>query len=106
MAYGSSKALTPRGGWRLRKIASVSLLLATLAWVQLSIAEHQFDHALNDTADYCDTCAKFDRLDDAVADEPTAGEAPPLILQTLARDSSQLLGRRHQRPTARGPPHA
>ena len=65
----SDRGQLRRAGW---------LALVALAWVQLSSASHQFDHAAGDLADSCHVCVQLDRLDDAVAKPPQAaiGQAP------------------------------
>ena len=89
---------------RTRRAVSACLLLATMAWLQLSIAEHQFDHEFGETGQYCETCAQFDRLDDVVVDKtPDAVYAAPAASQppvlTVSRSSQ-----RPARLNARGPP--
>ena len=53
-----------RGSW---------LALVSLAWMQLAFAGHQFEHTAA-YADFCDACVQLDRLDDIIAEPPTALE--------------------------------
>ena len=48
--------------------------LFSLAWMQLALAGHQFEHSPT-YSDSCDICVQFDRLDDVVADSVGAGHA-------------------------------
>ena len=48
----------PRASW---------LALLSLAWMQLAIAGHQFEHSAAYT-EFCDVCVQVDRLDDLVAE--------------------------------------
>ena len=56
----------------LRRISWLALL--SLAWMQLALAGHQFEHSLSHT-DSCEICVQFDRLDDVVASDAGAGHA-------------------------------
>ena len=56
----------PRASW---------LALLSLAWMQLAIAGHQFEHSAAYT-DVCEICVQLDRLDDLVAELPAALEVP------------------------------
>ena len=51
--------------FRLRKAAWLALV--ALAFLQLSIAGHQFDHSLSSVTDTCDLCVQLDRMDDGMA---------------------------------------
>jgi hypothetical protein len=44
------------------------LALVSLAWLQLTLASHQFDHVAEYFADSCHVCFQLDRIDDAVVD--------------------------------------
>lgn len=46
----------------------VWLALVALAFLQLSIAGHQFDHSVTSVGDTCELCVQFDRLDDVVVE--------------------------------------
>ena len=50
----------PRASW---------LALLSLAWMQLAIAGHQFEHSAH-YADVCEFCVQVDRLDNVVAALP------------------------------------
>jgi hypothetical protein len=58
----------PRASW---------LALLSLAWMQLAIAGHQFEHSA-DYTDVCEFCVQVDRLDDVVAAPPATLEVPRL----------------------------
>lgn len=57
---------------RLRRAAWLGLV--SLAWLQLTLASHQFDHVAY-LADTCHVCVQLDRIDDAAVDqsEPLPG---------------------------------
>jgi hypothetical protein len=59
---------------RLRKASWLALL--SLAWLQLSLASHQFDHVVTYLADTCHVCVQLDRADDVAADQPMAVAVP------------------------------
>ena len=40
------------------------LALVSLAWLQLTLASHQFDHVAEYFADTCHVCVQLDRTDD------------------------------------------
>ena len=56
------------------------LALLALAWLQVSLASHQFDHVAGDFADSCHVCVQFDRFDDTVAEPPAAATVLPVGL--------------------------
>ena len=53
------------------------LLLALLAWSQLALAAHQFDHSMADAGDTCAVCLQFERNDDAPVDTLEVSLSPP-----------------------------
>lgn len=59
---------------RLRKAAW--LVLASLAWMPLAIAGHQFEHVDATFADTCEVCVQLDRSDDAVAEDRVSAAIP------------------------------
>ena len=61
-----SKPERPRGAYWVALVA--------LAWLQVSLASHQFDHAAGDFAESCHACVQLDRLDDVVADTHVAAQ--------------------------------
>ena len=65
MAYKSNKTSGPK---RLRSVSWLALL--SLAWLQVSLASHQFDHVAEYSADTCHVCVQLDRLDDLAVDQP------------------------------------
>ena len=58
------------------------LILAALAWSQLALAGHQFEHEAAEPADDCTICVQFDR-DDTLIDEPQVS-APPTTADTVS----------------------
>ena len=44
------------------------LALVSLAWLQLTLTSHQFDHVAEYFADSCHVCVQLDRTDDLTAD--------------------------------------
>ena len=54
----------PRASW---------LALLSLAWMQLAIAGHQFEHSAAYT-DFCEICVQADRLDDVVPELTAVAE--------------------------------
>ena len=56
---------------RLKVCALKCLVLAALAWAQISIAAHQFDHHADDAHASCVICVQLDR-----DDVPRACSAP------------------------------
>jgi hypothetical protein len=65
VAYKSNKTSGPK---RLRRVSWLALL--SLAWLQVSLASHQFDHVAEYSADTCHVCVQLDRLDDLAVDQP------------------------------------
>ena len=51
---------------RLRKASWLALV--SLAWLQLTLASHQFDHVAEYFDDSCHVCVQLDRTDDAGVD--------------------------------------
>jgi hypothetical protein len=46
------------------------LALLSLAWLQLALVTHQFEHVAAYRADACHVCVQLDRIHDAVVDQP------------------------------------
>ncbi|MDG2376085.1 MAG: hypothetical protein P8M18_07015 [Woeseiaceae bacterium] len=44
------------------------LSMLMLAWLQLTMASHQFDHVADYFSDSCHVCAQLDRVDEGVYD--------------------------------------
>lgn len=57
------------------------LSLVALAWLQLTMANHQFDHVADYFSDSCHVCAQLDRVDEVVNDHAA---------ETLAFDVSAI----------------
>ena len=61
----------------------IYFVLLSLAWLQLSYASHQFEHAASESADSCAVCSHFDRLEHAVAPDiaaPQLAQTGPLLV--------------------------
>lgn len=74
-------------GIRKRRFAFGCSALLVLAFLQVSIASHQFEHVADDAYKFCRVCAQHDRLDDDVLDSEIgaalllhAGAAPHVEL--------------------------
>ena len=57
-----------------RRVSWIALL--PIAWLQFTIAVHQFDHVAGYVEDSCQVCVQLDRVDAAVDD---AAEQAPLV---------------------------
>lgn len=51
---------------QLARTAPLRLLVVLLAWSQVSLAAHQFEHSIDDVAESCNVCLLFERYDDVV----------------------------------------
>ena len=71
MAHKSNKTSGPK---RLRRVSWLALL--SLAWLQVSLASHQFDHVAEYSADTCHVCVQLDRIDDLAIDQPEGVSVP------------------------------
>ena len=71
------------GGWRRGAFWAA---LFSIAWLQLSVAAHQFDHFAEQIEDSCHVCVQLDRVDDAIANHSTSAPFPSAI-NTLARQA-------------------
>jgi hypothetical protein len=88
---------------RLRKASWLALV--SLAWLQLAVASHQFDHVAGYLDDSCHVCVQLDRTDDAGVDHAAAitAEVVPAIRPVYFDDD--LAPRTFQRPYySRAPP--
>lgn len=63
--------------------------LLPIAWLQLTIAVHQFDHA-GYIDDYCHVCVQLDRIDAAVDHAPERAPLPSLDVVAVAVPSITL----------------
>ena len=55
-----------RNRHQLARTAPLRLLVLLLAWSQVSLAAHQFEHSIDDVAESCNVCLQFERYDDVV----------------------------------------
>jgi hypothetical protein len=69
---------------RLRSASWLALL--SLAWLQLALASHQFEHAAAFSADTCHVCVQLDRIDDTAVDS-TAGQPVQVSAPVALRPS-------------------
>lgn len=65
---------------RKRGIAFAQLLVVLLAWSQVALAAHQFEHAVSDLDDFCAVCVQLDRSGDA---------CPPSVAASLSSSTLQ-----------------
>ena len=77
MQKKSNILISPR---RVHRATWLSLL--TLAWLQLTMASHQYDHVADYFSDSCHVCAQLDRVNEVVHDH---------VSQALAFDMSAVL---------------
>jgi hypothetical protein len=83
------------------------LALLSMAWLQVSMAAHQFDHSIDFVlGDSCPVCSQLDRAGDLIVDMPASDVASP---QFDAANSSQAVSVVHRatirRYDSRGPPN-
>ena len=50
----------------LKAMTASWLVVLALAWAQIALAAHQFDHAAGEIAETCQVCAELERSDDPV----------------------------------------
>ena len=56
-------------GFNLRLLRCAAWLpLLTVAWLQLTLASHHFDHVAEYFSDSCHVCVQLDRIDDTSVD--------------------------------------
>ena len=82
----------------------VYVVLLALAWLQVSFASHQFEHAVGDLSDSCAVCSHFDRLEHSVAPDIGLPELPatsPLFVSRLSASADAKIVRAF---FPRGPP--
>ena len=53
--------------------------LLSVAWLQLTIAVHQFEHVAGYVDESCHVCVQLDRVDDAVSGDTAPAPAPAMI---------------------------
>ena len=79
--------------------------LLALAWLQVSLAVHQFEHSNEYVEDSCHVCSQIDRIDDGLVDHPTSTEALPLLDALDAQASVLTIARTSVRGfDSRAPP--
>ena len=76
-----SKGLKTLAGIRKRRFAFGCSALLVLAFLQVSIASHQFEHVADDANKFCRICAQHERLDDDILDSEVG---PALLLHADA----------------------
>ena len=77
----------------MKRRGTVWFALLSVAWLQLSVAVHQFDHVADYVEETCKVCTQFDRIDDAVVDD-AASTAITLFEDILAaRAPTDFAGR-------------
>lgn len=61
---------------RLRRATWLPLL--ALAWLQLTLASHQFDHVAEYYAESCHVCVQLDRVDETTIDQTRLQDVAPM----------------------------
>lgn len=82
----------------------VYVVLLALAWLQLSYAGHQFEHAVDDVTESCAVCSHFDRLEHAVAPDVGAPELPGVTPAFVPRPARSADARFEGHYFSRAPP--
>lgn len=77
----------------LKRRGSVWFALLSVAWLQLSVAVHQFDHVADYVDETCKVCTQFDRIDDAVVDHSAFAAITPLKDFLTAKAPTDIAGR-------------
>ena len=71
---------------RLYRRGAIRFALLSVAWLQLTIAVHQFEHVAGYVDDSCHVCVQLDRIDDAL----TGGAVPVAASATAQGGNLQL----------------
>lgn len=72
MSHADRLRIRPDRG--LRRLALLAVV--GIAWLQLAVAAHAFEHVGAGAADVCDVCAQLDRSGDAPLPDTAGGSAP------------------------------
>jgi hypothetical protein len=90
----------------IRRLRRASwLALVSLAWLQLLLAGHQFDHVAEYLDDNCHVCVQLDRVDDDAVDSASTASLPDLEFAQPGSVTASLVTRTFQRIfDSRGPP--
>ena len=89
---------------RLRRATWLALI--SLAWLQLSIASHPFQHVAAYFADSCDVCAQLDRADDGPVGQSVPAAAQIGAVALVGRSPTTIIRQSVPRHfDSRAPPH-
>lgn len=80
------------------------LVLLALAWTQLALATHQFDHPATSADDTCSLCLQLDRTGNSVAPDAPAAAVPDAAAVRPAGAALEPAARRELTARQRGPP--
>ncbi|MBT8077490.1 MAG: hypothetical protein KJO31_02895 [Gammaproteobacteria bacterium] len=84
--------------------ALLGLALFALAWIQVSVAAHQFEHIAGEASDVCGVCLQLEQADEQLHGEPSEtpsadrGSSPTTLLPAAHASGDRL------QAFARGPP--
>ena len=89
-----------------RRLQQVTwLALVSLAWLQLTLASHQFDHVGTYFDDSCHLCVQLERVGDVAVDAPETATVTAARFAEPTPPLSSLVGRAAERGfDARAPP--
>ena len=89
-----------------RRLQQVTwLALVSLAWLQLMLASHQFDHVGTYFDDSCHLCVQLERVGDVAVDGPGTATVPVAGFAEPTPPAPALVGRAVERGfDARAPP--
>lgn len=89
---------------RPKSARALCLLLFALAWVQLSYANHQFEHVAGDLSGACVVCVQLERLDSTAFHEATEIPFTAAVPVVVAGDDGAVLPVSLRRYDSRAPP--
>ena len=76
---------------RRKRITPAQILVLALAWSQVSLAVHQFEHSIDEIGESCSVCLQFERSDDALA--ATGSPVPSPWVSTAAAGQDAVAAR-------------
>jgi len=71
---------------------AVWFALLSVAWLQLALALHQFEHVAEYVEDSCQVCIQLDRVDDVAADRSTSTSMLSTIGNLVPRAPASVVG--------------
>ena len=102
MSHADRLRIGPDRG--LRRLALLAVV--GIAWLQLALAAHAFEHVGGGAADLCDVCAQFDRSGDAPQPETARDSAPAAPRYSAVPAALALVAIRRADIRQRAPPAA